>query len=437
MSSPLRPHWQGNQRSEHWPPLAGPPAGRRKRWPWLLLVVAAAAAVAVPLVLVGGDDQQQPQPGTVTERGDSSTPAGVPEQPEKTPRPKDRDPDAVAAALRQLDPCKLLDLGVAKKRGRPDAVTIRKGSSECQLVSSPDYDPAFDPGLKLRVGVDSDQITRYSTTPLTLAGSKAYEQASSDTEKFSSCSVLIPVSFVRAIELSYMLLDKAELCPIVRQYAAGTVAKLRNPDAVAVADHEGDVEPQRPLLYGADENDTGAVGDCVDLPVSGGLKDCEPYHEVRVPPKPDDIMAAPSINQNVQCAVFEDAVQNVFGKDFSPVTWGEHCFFVDPTHVIDIRVNVDAGNRPSDYGRGRLYSDREETEVAGLPAVTFWNERKSEFDIYLSPNDNLDQAGNLHIALNAHGGRGTLASSLDATVTQEQITQATEVMTQVVDAYFR
>lgn len=439
MGSPYPPQWQ-NQSPGAWPApgYSAPPPKRRGPWLWLvpMLAVVVAAAVVVPLVLTGGDEHDPP---AATGKGDSSPRAGdpveVPAEGEKTPRPKDRDSQAVAEALRLLDPCKLLDLGVAKKRGRPNAVTIPKGPTECQLVSSRDYDPTFDPGLKLTVGVESEDLTRYAAAPLTLAGGKAYEIADR-SESSSSCLVQIPVSFERAIELYYSLLEKADLCPIVRQYAAGTIAKLRNPDAVSVAGRKSSTKPQRPLVYGPDENDTGAVGACVDFGVTGGLEDCEPYHDVPVPTKPEEIMAAPRVNRNVQCAVFNDAIEAAFGKGFAPITWGAHCYFVDPTHVVAIRVNVDPANPPSDYGHGRLYSDRAETTIAGLAAVTFWDERRSEFDIYVSPNNNVGQPGNLHISLDARGGRGKLAADLDATLSAEQVDQATQVMSQVVTRYF-
>ena len=403
---------------------------------WLLplSVAVVVAAVVVPLVLTNDGDEPSPRAST----GSSSTadePVEEVDMPEEihTPRPKDRDPNAVRAALDLLDPCKLLDLDIARQRGKTEAVTIPgDAKNKCLLAPRPDYDPIRDFAIELTVGVRSDHADRWSRTPLTIGGARAYEL--SDIGDRSTCRVVIPVSFTRGVELIYRLDGNEDPCPTVRQYAEGTVAKLRDPDAVSAP--AAGVAPQRPLLYGPDENDTGAVGDCVDYGGLGGQKDCEPYHEVPIPGSPEQIMAATKENRNVQCAVFKDAVEEVFAEDFVPVTWAAHCFFVDPTHVFDIRVNVDPDNRPSDYGKGDLYRDREETTVAGLRAVTFWTDQPSAFNLYLSPGNDIDERGNLHIELTAYGGRGKLGASLDATITQEKADQAVEVVTQVVEAHF-
>ena len=434
MGSPHGRQWQGSQPGGYWaPPPAGPPVRTRKRWLWLLplVVVIVAGAVAVPIVLSDGDE-----PTSEVAAEDEASPAVEMPEEEMTPRPKDRDPEAVEAALRQLDPCKLHDLEVARQRGRTEAETIPEGQRECILTPGPDYDQMSNPGIHVRVGVKSDHLMRYGAIPATIGGAKTYE-SSEVSDLTSSCRVVIPVSFERAIELEYRVYEKAELCPTVRLYAEGTVAKLKNPDAVSVADPQGGgVAPQRPLLYGPNDNDTGAVGACVDFGATGGLADCEPYHDVPLPTKLDEILAAAGDNRNVQCAVFKEAVERVFGTDFSPITWAAHCYFVDPTHVFDINVNVDPNNRPSDYGRGDLYAGREETEIAGMAAVTFWTSGRGEFEIYLSPHDDLGSSGNLHIRIGAQGGRGDEITDLDQTITAEQAEQAREVMTQVVEEYF-
>lgn len=523
-----------------------------------------AAAVVVPIVLTSGDEEQATTASTQDKTGEASS---LPKE-TWTPRPKDRDPAAVTAAMRQLDPCQLLDLEVARQRQVPNAVTIPTGPHACVLVPRPDFWPLHF-GLHLVVGTFSDQFRRYSETPIVLAGAKAYEY-SRQSETSSRCQVVIPVSFVRAIELSYQQDGNIELCPAVRQYAEATVTKLHDPDTVAFRDttrpftawdacsllerlvgetsvdytyepndnpkpgeqedplsgcvakdepdDEGgahikvrygqqfvqsretrqiggkavaigsngglcaatwdhgpsgspnpeyattivslsgtdcdaaamaeraitlagqrpdDVEPHRPLLFGPDDNDTGSVGACVDFGATGGQEDCEPYQEVPVPSTPDDILAAANANRHVQCAVFSDAVQATFGEQFAPITWGAHCYFVDPDHTVEIRVNVDPDNPPSSYGVDpSLWTEPEEIEIAGKQAVTFWDTDRNTFEIYLSPHDDIGQPGNLHIAVQMIGGRGK-EIDVSPELPEDRAGLATEVMSKVVETYFR
>lgn len=183
-------------------------------------------------------------------------------------------------------------------------------------------------------------------------------------------------------------------------------AKLAG-QAVALVDQQpsdASAPPQRPLLFRPEENDSPEPGACVDW---NGAAGCEPYHPVQPPQGIENLLPAADRDQNVTCAVFQDAVKGQFGATFNPVTWGEHCFFVEPTHTLLLRCNVDGKNRPSDYGRrSDLYSDRQEIQIAGKPAVTFWDKEHSQYDIYLSPFGDLNRPGNLHINLQSRPGRG-------------------------------
>ncbi|MPZ80011.1 MAG: hypothetical protein GEV28_06265 [Actinophytocola sp.] len=226
---------------------------------------------------------------------------------------------------------------------------------------------------------------------------------------------------------------------------AATVVKLSTQDCdttarlvarvVALAGQrpaDADAAPQRPLLYGPDDNDTATRGACVDFSV-GASDDCEPYQEVGVPEGPAEILAAAEENRHVQCAVFDEAIEAAFGAEYAAVTWGAHCIFVAPDHVLQITVNVDAVNVPGEYGRGGLYRDRRETTIAGKPMVTFWG---SGFDVYLSPGGDLAERGNLHIGLSPMGGRGVADRQTDAAVTPKQAGGAVEAMAQVVRTHF-
>lgn len=194
--------------------------------------------------------------------------------------------------------------------------------------------------------------------------------------------------------------------------------------------------PQRPLLYRPEDNDNPGPGACADFGALGAGPDCEPYHEVSVPNGIDTIMQAAATNRNVQCAVFHDAVTTLFGSSFNALTWGEHCFFVEPTHTLELRVNVDNQNPPGDYGTNTsLWTDRQETTIAGKPAITFWDTHKKDFDIYLSPYNDLSRNGNLHIHIEAKQGRGEGAHK-NITLDPTKVETAKQVIEQVTQKHF-
>lgn len=198
---------------------------------------------------------------------------------------------------------------------------------------------------------------------------------------------------------------------------------------------DASAQPQRPLLYTPQDNDTGAVGACVDFGADPARTACEPYHEVAVPQGTEKIMAAAHADRNVQCAVFADPVKSLFGPSMSAVTWGAHCFFVEPTHTLELRVNVDAVNEPADYGKGAVYTERRETQIAGKAAVTFWDKDKNAFDVYLSPFNDLTRKGNLHIRVQALHGRGDGAIR-NVKLDQAKADTAIQVITQITQKYF-
>jgi hypothetical protein len=418
--------------------------------------------------------------------------------------------------------------------------------------------------MMVSVGVESDQLSRWGSEMVTVGRTKTYQDLTKDYSG-ARCNLVIPVSFTRGVELRYQLRsENSDPCTAVQAYAKTVIAKLQNPDAVAVdnvkrpfsawdgcffleqplgpdtqkyrlaqgdpdylssclaidkdprgtsgptlnvrydlwqpssgqqrrqiggkdatvepgnkacgvAWNQGDsqtgnkyflaqvfkiyaancdiatqyaekaislatqspsnaaTQPQRPLLFKADEDDTGSVGACLDLP--GNQEDCEPYHEVQLPQASDQIMAAAEKNRNVQCAVFQDAVQANYGPTFKPITWAAHCFLVDPSHLFDITVDVDPKNRSEEYGKGGLYTERQETQIAGKPAVTFYTADKTEYDVYLSPSGSLADQGNLHINARGHANRGT-GSAIHPQVDQGNLKLADQVMAQVVQKYF-
>lgn len=388
--------------------------------------------------------------------------------------------DAVTAALRQLDPCRLLDLAVARQRQVPNAVLVPTGPRTCTLAVS--TDPlVVRSGMALSVGMFSDQFRRFDGAALTLGGAKMYEFAG------SSGGFDVPRGHPGELRSGSPAFHHSNgsghPCPTVRAYAE---AKLRDPDmtepglsagdllsccrandatlmirygkqrhlegekslqisgktalvsgnkpctttwdqgssgssmadygtvsvelsgkdcatatamteqAIGLAgERPDDVEPLRPLLFGSDDNDTGALGARVDFGVTGGQEGCEPYQEVAVPKAPDDILAASRSDRNVQCAVFLDAVREAFGAQFAP----------------------------------------EKAEFAGKPTVTFWDVNRTSFDVYLSPSGDLDRRGNLHLGLTPRGGRGKEIGG-SPPLSEDNSGRATAAMTRAVETYF-
>ena len=195
--------------------------------------------------------------------------------------------------------------------------------------------------------------------------------------------------------------------------------------------------PQQPLLYAPTDNDAGSVGDCVDLGVTGGQTSCEPYRPTQLPRDAAAILTSGNSDPNVGCSVSADAVRQAFGAEFKPVTWGQHCFWVDRTHLVQLLVDVDASNRPSEFGHGSdLWVDRTESTIAGKPVVTFWDATRDEYDIYLSPTGSLSDQGIVHIEVQARGGRGHTVSWGHLHVDPTYVAKAGQVMSSVVTTFF-
>jgi hypothetical protein len=82
-----------------------------------------------------------------------------------------------------------------------------------------------------------------------------------------------------------------------------------------------------------------------------------------------------------------------------------------------VTVNIDGADTPGNYGIGGPYfADRRVTQIGGKQAVTFWDTKKSQYDVYLSPYNDINRAGNLHIQVEARPPRGNLSSDAAITV---------------------
>lgn len=147
-------------------------------------------------------------------------------------RPADRDGDAVLTAMRQLDACALLDGPGMAAAGLPgNARPIPTAPHACAFS----VDKLFDDKVDVMVGDKAGFAQKYGSQPLTIAGAKGYLDDMT-LDDHAECAVDLPVSFLFAVEVrstaGYQ--SKTNSCEQAKAAAAGVVAKLGNPDAVAV-----------------------------------------------------------------------------------------------------------------------------------------------------------------------------------------------------------
>ena len=172
--------------------------------------------------------------------------------------------------------------------------------------------------------------------------------------------------------------------------------------------------PQRPLLYGSTEPDTDAVGACLDFSVNDG--NCVPYQPFTLPASFADWFPATDSQPSIGCALAVDAVKEVFGDAFKPVVWGQHCFFVEPTHSLTITIDVATVYTPARYGADpSLYSNQQTVTVSGKQAKAFTDTRPGakpgepaydEYDVYVSPHNDISQPGMIAGLAKADKARG-------------------------------
>jgi hypothetical protein len=173
-------------------------------------------------------------------------------------------------------------------------------------------------------------------------------------------------------------------------------------------------KPQRPLLYGANDPDSTAVGACVEF--QHGDNTCAPYQPITLPKSLSQWLAAGNTQPSVACAISVDAVRQVYGDTFKPVLSGDFCYYVEPTHVLLLSFDVSAVYKPGDYGnRPDLYANVQTTTVSGKQAKTFTDSVKGakpgqpayhEYDVYVSPFNDLTRSGMVAASAEATVPRG-------------------------------
>jgi hypothetical protein len=136
--------------------------------------------------------------------------------------PKDRDEQAVVAALRKLDACALLDPAAIDRAGTKPKAT---GPHQCHVTIQGAL------GVGVTLGDRVDWRDKYDRIPVELSGAKAYLDPMGGGGG-STCRVGIPVSFELAI--SIFAQDLTDACGKARAMATVVASRLANPDAVAV-----------------------------------------------------------------------------------------------------------------------------------------------------------------------------------------------------------
>jgi hypothetical protein len=132
--------------------------------------------------------------------------------------PKDRDQDAVVAALRQLDACALLDAKGASVRGKPAA----KGPHRCEISR----ESTGDDKIRVTIGAGYDSERRFNDELLAVGGMKAYLRQGTN-----SCTGQVPVSFTLAIE--YVVEQAAGgTCAVAKELLQHAVTRLSDQDSL-------------------------------------------------------------------------------------------------------------------------------------------------------------------------------------------------------------
>ena len=98
------------------------------------------------------------------------------------------------------------------------------------------------------------------------------------------------------------------------------------------------------------------------------------------------------------------------------MVWGQHCFFVEPTHSLTITIDVATVYTPARYGADpSLYSNQQTVTVSGKQAKAFTDTRPGakpgepaydEYDVYVSPHNDISQPGMIAGLAKADKARG-------------------------------
>lgn len=256
------------------------------------------------------------------------------------------------------------------------------------------------PKLDLEVQNDSDPATSTLGTNKKVGNKTAnvQDQGGSCTVRYSHGPSQAPRPYAETI-----VLLRAPTCEQAEQLTAG-VQK-----AFAAAPPPLPVRSE-PLTYRPDEPDSGAPGACVHFNANGDWQGCEPLRDGVQPPSGGDVLAAIGGDTQVLCAAAVEPARKVLGAAFKPVTWGDFCVFVEPTHQLSVWLSASPAFAPDEYGaRAGLYRDKRTIDVAGHPAISFTTNpgiNQQEYFVYASTGSDISAKGYVGAQFSFSGPRG-------------------------------
>lgn len=336
-------------------------------------------------------------------------------------RPSKVSVDASASPLARWDGCALLSTALgADVREWQLALDSGHGADGC--VATPQAsDGAGDVSLALSNGVDP--------TTENIGSNKRVSDATVSVEEMSEC-------FVRYSPGR----SKVE----VEQFAA-TIVELRAPtceqaEHLTVGVQEAlAVDPPElgrlngPLTYGPDEPDSAVPGACVDFADTG----CQPYQQVK-PPAGADVLNAVAANPDALCAVAVGPVREILGEEFQPVTYGEFCAFVEPTHRLTVFLSALPDEAPANYGANpELYEDRQTIDVAGHPAVAFTSgdpQSAVDHSVYASTGSDIAAKGFVSAEFSFRPPRGDFEAVAEPVGTERLAALLSQIIAEHFDA---
>ncbi|QUQ67693.1 hypothetical protein [Kutzneria sp. CA-103260] len=302
-------------------------------------------------------------------------------------------PDAVAVpASRPLagwDGCSLLDkaLGGLDPKAKVQQDVVETPFDTCSVVDATPRTPK----ATLDMQYTSDPLSGLNRTP---------RQVGDKTANVDDLGSTCDVAWAVGPSGSDQSHNTAVVSVRLKGCDAATALAVKVQQALAGPTPSND-KPQRPLVYGANDPDTEAVGACVDFQSHDGS--CRPYQPITLPRSFSQWFAAANTQTSIACAISVDAVHQVYGDAFKPVLSGDFCYYVEPTHALLLSFDVSTVYKPGDYGnRPDLYANVRTTTVSGKQAKTFTDSIKGakpgqptyhEYDVYVSPFNDLTRNG--------------------------------------------
>ena len=193
-------------------------------------------------------------------------------------------------------------------------------------------------------------------------------------------------------------------------------------------------EPQRPVLYAADEPDAPAAGACIDV-MDADENECQPYAETEAPADGEETIEAATDDPNVNCAIATEAVEEHFGSHLRPVTAvhgigqldtpARLCGFVEESHALQVWIGVSKDSMP----------ESATSEIDGRPAHDETTTSEGERTMSVALDDE-GESGYLYaeVIVNPDREDGNFDES---PVDKAPLDNLDEVVTDVVSAHFR